>query len=96
MMNQNSQGMQDAWHIQNHLGACTTKGKTDQEIAHIDERFFLACENLQDLKMRSDHAPPEYKPKALAKRTSGLMDYLDQAEEVVNSWPDWKREYRLF
>ena len=53
MMNQNSQGMQDAWHIQNHLGACTTKGKTDQEIAHIDERFFLACEKLEALQAGS-------------------------------------------
>lgn len=56
------------WDIKNHLGACTTKGKTEQEIAHIDERFFLACEKLQELKMRSDHVPLEYKPKALAKR----------------------------
>lgn len=96
MMNQNSQGIWEARHVLNHLGACTTKGKTDQEIAHIDERFFLACEKLQELKMRSDHASPECKPKPLAKRTSGLLDYLDEAEEIVSSWPDWKREYRLF
>lgn len=23
-----------------HIGSCTTKGLTDQEIAHLDERFF--------------------------------------------------------
>lgn len=26
----------------NHLGCCTTKGLTEEEIAHLDERFFLA------------------------------------------------------
>ena len=36
--------------IQNHLGACTTTGKSDKEIAHIDERFFLACEKLEALQ----------------------------------------------
>ncbi len=24
----------------NHLGSCTTKGLTEEEIAHLDERFF--------------------------------------------------------
>ena len=24
----------------NHFGSCSTAGKTDKEIAHIDERFF--------------------------------------------------------
>ncbi|AXY57279.1 hypothetical protein CDG60_12305 [Acinetobacter chinensis] len=33
-----------------HLGACTTSGKSDEEIAHIDERFFLACEKFEALK----------------------------------------------
>lgn len=36
--------------IQNHLGACTTAGKSDEEIVHIDERFFLACEKLDALQ----------------------------------------------
>lgn len=34
----------------NHFGSCSTAGKTDEEIAHIDERFFLACEKLSALK----------------------------------------------
>lgn len=33
-----------------HLGACTLINKTAEEIAHIDERFFLACEKLNALK----------------------------------------------
>lgn len=33
-----------------HLGACTTVGKTNKEIAQIDERFFLACEKADALK----------------------------------------------
>lgn len=37
-------------HELNHLGSCTTAGKTDKEIAHIDERFFLACEKLEALQ----------------------------------------------
>lgn len=44
------QGIRDARHELAHLGACTTAGKTDSEIAHIDERFFLACEKLEALK----------------------------------------------
>lgn len=36
--------------LQNHFGACTIAGKTDEEVAHIDERFFLACEKLEVLK----------------------------------------------
>lgn len=36
--------------LQDHLGACTIAGKTDKEVAHIDERFFLACEKLNALK----------------------------------------------
>jgi len=39
-----------ARHELNHLGSCTTAGKSDKEIAHIDERFFLACEKLEALK----------------------------------------------
>nr|WP_287909887.1 hypothetical protein [Acinetobacter sp.] len=37
-------------HEISHLGACTTSGKSEQEVAHIDERFFLACEKLDSLK----------------------------------------------
>lgn len=44
--------MTDLRHVQSHLGACTTQGKTPEEIAHIDERFFLACEDLSILKAR--------------------------------------------
>lgn len=38
------------WGLKNHLGACTTAGKTEKEIAQLDERFFLACEKLKALK----------------------------------------------
>ncbi|AWW07752.1 MAG: hypothetical protein [Podoviridae sp. ctbh1] len=38
----------------NHLGSCTTKGLTDEEIAQQDERFFLAIERLKWLKGRRD------------------------------------------
>lgn len=34
----------------NHTGSCTTKGLTEEEIAHLDERFFLAIEKLALLK----------------------------------------------
>ena len=37
-----------------HLGSCTTKGLTDEEIAQQDERFFLAIEKLKWLKGRCD------------------------------------------
>lgn len=37
-----------------HLGSCTTKGLTDEQIAQQDERFFLAMEKLKWLKGRRD------------------------------------------
>ena len=37
-----------------HLGSCTTKGLTDEEIAQQDERFFLAIAKLKWLKGRRD------------------------------------------
>ena len=37
-----------------HLGSCTTKGLTDEQIAQQDERFFLAIEKLKWLKGRRD------------------------------------------
>ena len=40
-----------------HLGSCTTSGLTDQEIVQLDERFFLATENLKKLKARRDNKP---------------------------------------
>ena len=33
-----------------HVGSCTTKGLTDEEIAQLDERFFLAIAKLKWLK----------------------------------------------
>ncbi len=42
--------MKSLQYEQSHFGACTTAGKMDQEIAQIDERFFLACEKLESLK----------------------------------------------
>ncbi|MDH0030334.1 MULTISPECIES: ABC transporter ATP-binding protein [unclassified Acinetobacter] len=40
-----------------HLGSCTTKGLTDEEIAQQDERFFLAIEKLKWLKDCRDNYP---------------------------------------
>ncbi|GAB00775.1 MULTISPECIES: hypothetical protein [Acinetobacter] len=37
-----------------HLGSCTTKGLTDEQIAQQDERFFLAISKLKWLKGRRD------------------------------------------
>ena len=37
-----------------HLGSCTTKGLTDEQIAQQDERFFLAIAKLKWLKGRRD------------------------------------------
>lgn len=37
-----------------HLGSCTTKGLTNQQIAQQDERFFLALEKLNWLIGRRD------------------------------------------
>ncbi len=45
-----------------HLGSCTTKGLTDEEIAQQDERFFLAIEKLKWLKGRRDVRVYRWKP----------------------------------
>ncbi|ENW97360.1 hypothetical protein F904_00198 [Acinetobacter dispersus] len=37
-----------------HVGSCTTKGLTQEQIAQLDERFFLAIEKLTWLKDRRD------------------------------------------
>ncbi len=29
----------------NHLGSCTTKGLTSEQIAHLDERFFWSLKS---------------------------------------------------
>ncbi|MCK4088382.1 hypothetical protein HCY58_15190 [Acinetobacter radioresistens] len=34
----------------NHFGCVNTRNKTEEEIAHIDERFFLALEKMGRLK----------------------------------------------
>jgi hypothetical protein len=34
----------------NHFGCVNTRDKTKEEIAHIDERFFLALEKMERLK----------------------------------------------
>ncbi len=34
----------------NHLACVNTRDKTKEEIAHIDERFFLAMEKMERLK----------------------------------------------
>ena len=45
-----------------HLGSCTTKGLTEEQIAQQDERFFLAIEKLEWLKGRRDVRIFEWKP----------------------------------
>lgn len=37
-----------------HVGSCTTKGITQEQIAQLDEQFFLAIEKLKWLKGRRD------------------------------------------
>lgn len=34
----------------NHLGSCTTKGLTAEQIAHLDERFFWLLKRLNSFK----------------------------------------------
>lgn len=46
--------IQDTEQELKHLGSCTTKGLTDEEVAQLDERFFLAIEKLKWLKGRRD------------------------------------------
>ncbi|WP_225761641.1 hypothetical protein [Acinetobacter sp. Marseille-P8610] len=37
-----------------HIGSCSTAGLTQEQIAQLDERFFLAIEKLAWLKGRRD------------------------------------------
>ncbi|MFW1880509.1 hypothetical protein [Acinetobacter baumannii] len=41
----------------NHPGSCTTKGLTEEEIAHLDERFFLAIAKQNKLIARLNNKP---------------------------------------
>ncbi|EXD17281.1 hypothetical protein [Acinetobacter baumannii] len=41
----------------NHLGSCTTKGLIAEQIAHLDERFFLALDNQNKLISRLNNKP---------------------------------------
>lgn len=41
----------------NHLGSCTTKGLTQNEIAQLDERFFLAIAKQNKLIARLNNKP---------------------------------------
>lgn len=41
----------------NHVGSCTTKGLTTEQIAHLDERFFLAVAKQQKLIARLNNKP---------------------------------------
>ncbi|MDI9720511.1 hypothetical protein QM294_06710 [Acinetobacter junii] len=45
-----------------HLGICTTKGLTNEEIAQQDERFFLAIEKLKWFRGLRDVRMFEWKP----------------------------------
>lgn len=41
----------------NHTGSCTTKGLSAEEIAHLDERFFLAAAKQKNLIARLNNKP---------------------------------------
>lgn len=41
----------------NHMGSCTTKGLTEQQIAQLDERFFLALKQQSKLIARLNNKP---------------------------------------
>ncbi|MGU3311806.1 hypothetical protein [Acinetobacter sp. M5A5_2a] len=41
----------------NHLGSCTTKGITEQQIAQLDERFFLTIAKQYKLIARLNNKP---------------------------------------
>ncbi|NUF24200.1 hypothetical protein HUN23_15660 [Acinetobacter oleivorans] len=41
----------------NHTGSCTTRGLTQEEIAHLDERFFLALDQQNKLIARLNNKP---------------------------------------
>lgn len=41
----------------NHLGSCTTQGLTQEQIAHLDERFFLALAKQNKLIARLNNKP---------------------------------------
>ncbi|MCK4094274.1 hypothetical protein NVV27_09450 [Acinetobacter radioresistens] len=44
-----------AKHEANHFGCVNTRDKTKEEIAHIDERFFLALEKMERLKSQNNY-----------------------------------------
>lgn len=48
-----------------HIGSCTTKGLTEKQIAHLDERFFLAIKKLNWLKGRRDVRVFVWKPVSI-------------------------------
>ncbi len=41
----------------NHLGSCTTKGLSTEQIAQLDERFFLAIAKQNKLIARLNNKP---------------------------------------
>ncbi|HAV5017702.1 TPA: hypothetical protein JI018_17015 [Acinetobacter baumannii] len=41
----------------NHLGSCNTKGLNTEQIAHLDERFFLAIAKQNKLLARLNNKP---------------------------------------
>ncbi len=41
----------------NHLGSCNTKGLNTEQIAHLDERFFLAIAKQNKLIARLNNKP---------------------------------------
>lgn len=44
----------------NHVGSCTTKGLTKEEVAYLDERFFLAIEKQNKLIARLNNKPESF------------------------------------
>lgn len=39
-----------------HLGSCTRAGKTPEQLADMDNRFFAALDRLKDLKRKQEAA----------------------------------------
>ncbi|HGH3561161.1 TPA: hypothetical protein ACJK7B_002400 [Acinetobacter baumannii] len=61
-----------------HIGSCTTKGLTEEQIAHLDERFFLAIKKLNWLKGRRDVRVFVWKPVSISNSQESAHRNLNQ------------------
>lgn len=47
------------WHVKaelDHLGSCTRAGKTPEQLAEMDNKFFAALNRLKDLRQQQEAA----------------------------------------